>query len=113
VNDELLLQKVREAVALNREQQVEANRHASIIARIVLLSPRERDVLNGIFDGCSNKRIAQRLGISPKTVELHRANVMRKMHADSLASLVRMCMEVRDAFDFDAGDRLDEQAKAS
>ena len=94
VNDELFLQKVRDAVELNRRQQAEHNRRAAVQARVDLLTPREGEVLDGIVEGYSNKDIAHHLGISHKTVELHRSNVMSKMHARSLAELVRMCVEL-------------------
>ena len=63
-----------------------------VAARIALLTPRERDVLQCLLEGKSNKVIAFDLSISPRTVEIHRARVMEKMQADSLPSLVRMAM---------------------
>lgn len=59
------------------------------------LSPRERDVLDGILDGRTNKVIAQALGISHRTVEVHRARVMRKLHATSIAGLVAAALRLR------------------
>jgi two-component system response regulator FixJ len=58
------------------------------------LSPREQDVLRGVVAGKSNKVIAQDLGISPRTVEVHRANLMTKTGAGSLSDLVRMAFQV-------------------
>ena len=58
--------------------------------RLETLTPRERDVLEQLVIGRSNKAIARELGISPRTVEIHRARVMEKMHADNLSRLVRM-----------------------
>lgn len=95
VNDELMLEKIRAAIDRDRGQQIESNRYAAIQARLDLLTPRENEVLTAIVDGCTNKDIAQKLGISPKTVELHRHNLMTKMHADSLAELVRGVVELR------------------
>jgi two-component system response regulator FixJ len=92
VNDERLLQTVREAIELNRSEQAEYNRRETLRARFDLLSERERQVLEGIVEGGSNKQIAQTLRISHKTVELHRGNVMSKMRAGSLAELVRLYM---------------------
>jgi two-component system response regulator FixJ len=89
VNDERLLQAVRNAVEKNRMEQVADNQRATSRARYDLLSERERQVLARIAAGDSNRQVARELGISPKTVELHRANVMQKMHAGSLAELVR------------------------
>lgn len=90
VNDERLLQAVREAIELDRRQQAEVNRRSALQARYALLSERECQVFDGIADGGSNKQIARQLGISHKTVELHRSNLMAKMHAQSLAELVRL-----------------------
>ena len=60
--------------------------------RIGTLSPRERQVLDGLVAGKANKVIAKDLEISPRTVEIYRANVMTKMNAGSLSELVRMAM---------------------
>ncbi|HYH20157.1 MAG TPA: response regulator FixJ [Azospirillum sp.] len=62
------------------------------LARLAALTPRERDVLQGLVDGQSNKVIAYELSISPRTVEIHRARVMEKMQANSLPHLVRMAV---------------------
>jgi two-component system response regulator FixJ len=63
-----------------------------IQAKIHLLSSRERQVLEGLLAGHPNKTIAYDLNLSPRTVEVHRANVMTKMGAGSLSELVRMAM---------------------
>jgi two-component system response regulator FixJ len=60
--------------------------------RLETLSERERQVLDGVVDGQPNKVIARELGISPRTVEIYRAKLMAKMHADNLAALVRMTL---------------------
>jgi two-component system, LuxR family, response regulator FixJ len=60
--------------------------------RFATLSPRERDVLGGLVAGNPNKTIAHDLGISPRTVEIYRANVMTKMKAGSVSELVRMAL---------------------
>jgi two-component system, LuxR family, response regulator FixJ len=63
-----------------------------IAARIASLSPRERQVMEGLIAGLSNKLIAREYDISPRTIEVYRANVMTKMQANSLSELVRLAM---------------------
>jgi two-component system, LuxR family, response regulator FixJ len=63
------------------------------VSKLALLSPREREVLEGLFAGLPNKSIAYDLGISPRTVEIHRARVMDKMGARSLSELIRFALE--------------------
>ncbi|MBI5129464.1 MAG: response regulator transcription factor FixJ [Rhodopseudomonas palustris] len=63
-----------------------------IVTRIQSLSPRERQVMDGLIAGMSNKVIAREFDISPRTIEVYRANVMTKMQASSLSELVRMAM---------------------
>ena len=63
-----------------------------IAARIATLSPRERQVMEGLIAGLSNKLIARDYDISPRTIEVYRANVMTKMQAGSLSELVRLAM---------------------
>ena len=91
-DDDLLLAAVRSA--LNTEAG--AARHkaelADIHEKLAALSNRERQVLEGLVAGKANKVIAFDLGISPRTVEIYRANLMTKMSANSLSDLVRMAM---------------------
>jgi two-component system response regulator FixJ len=63
-----------------------------VAARIESLSPRERQVMDGLVAGLSNKLIAREYDISPRTIEVYRANVMTKMQANSLSELVRLAM---------------------
>ena len=90
--EETIVASVRQAL----EQTSQSRRHASdaitATARLKLLTAREREVLNGLVAGLPNKTIAADLGISPRTVEIHRAHIMGKMQADSLSSLVRMAI---------------------
>ena len=65
----------------------------SIEERIASLTPRERDVLEHLVRGLSNKLTAGELGISPRTVEIHRGRVMKKMQADSFSHLIRMALQ--------------------
>ena len=91
-NDEAIIAAVR--LALNHSEETErANAdRAELDKRIASLSSRERDVLNGLIAGHSNKVIASDLAISPRTVEIYRAHVMTKMQAGSLSELVRMAI---------------------
>jgi two-component system, LuxR family, response regulator FixJ len=91
-DESVLLSAIESALA--REQDISARRAeaAEVEARIALLSQREREVFEAIVDGASNKAAAQKLGISPRTVEIYRANVMDKMQANTLSDLVRMAL---------------------
>lgn len=94
-DDERFVAAVRAALAGGeRAERDEAERQA-VRARIESLSGREHEVLEGLVAGRANKVIAFDLGISPRTVEVYRANVMTKMQANSLSDLVRMSMQVR------------------
>ena len=91
-DDDLLVASVR-AVLRQREGQTKRGaERAEIEHRISTLSRREKDVLTGLIEGRANKQIAFDLGISPRTVEIYRANLMNKMQADSLSDLVRMAL---------------------
>jgi len=91
-NDDALLQAIRGAMA-KRNPGVAASPDAEPFRNLLQqLSPREVDVLRGVVEGKANKVIAYDLGISPRTVEVYRANVMTKTGAASLAELVRMAM---------------------
>lgn len=91
-DDEVLLQAVRRAVQRSEPaiQPPEADREAA--RRFAVLSRREREVLQGLIDGHANKVIARKLEISPRTVEVYRANLMTKMGAASYAELIRMAL---------------------
>jgi len=90
---EAILSAVTGALQRLEVQRSQSTRRAENAQRLALLSARERDVLRGLMDGCSNKEIARDLAISPRTVEAYRANLMMKMGADSLSELVRMSLE--------------------
>ena len=89
-NNELLLDRVQNAVAESVEADSTRVRRDQIMGRVELLTPREHQVLDIVAAGETNKGIARRLDISEKTVEIHRARVMEKMQAKSLADLVKM-----------------------
>ena len=89
-NDEMLLDSIRNALSLDEDQRDRQAERAELAARLAHLTPREHEVMNMVTNGRSNKEIANTLGVSAKTVEAHRAKVMEKMKAQSLAELVRM-----------------------
>jgi two-component system, LuxR family, response regulator FixJ len=90
--DEVLLAAVRTALHQRAtSEEVDAER-AAVAERLATLSARERQVLEGLVSGNPNKTIAHDLGISPRTVEVYRANLMTKMRATSLSDLVRMAL---------------------
>lgn len=91
--DQMLLDYINEALALDKDNQKARIRLTTIQARIANLTEREREVLDLVVDNHSNKAIAQKLGVSVKTVEFHRSHMMDKMHAHSLIELVNMARE--------------------
>ena len=89
-----LLDRVSAALAADGRRRRQSGETAAIARRLQTLTPREHQVLNLIATGAANKVVAARLGTSRRTIEIHRANVMRKMRAESLAQLVRMVMRL-------------------
>jgi two-component system response regulator FixJ len=90
--DEMMLTALRRALDISRNHVVEALERRQIAQRLAKLSTRERQVLDGLVAGQANKVVALNLGISPRTVEVYRANLMTKMQASSLSELVRMTL---------------------
>ncbi|WP_242076322.1 response regulator FixJ [Brevundimonas diminuta] len=91
-DDEVLLSSIHRVLEqAKRATSADADRR-EFVARLESLSPRERDVVDGLVKGHANKVIAFDLGISPRTVEVYRANAMTKMQAGSLSELVRIVM---------------------
>jgi FixJ family two-component response regulator len=89
-DNELLLGRIQKAVAESVRARGERIKRDEIAAQVQLLTPRERQVLDLVVAGETNKGVARQLDISERTVEIHRANVMRKMRAKSFADLVKM-----------------------
>jgi two-component system response regulator FixJ len=91
-DDDVLLAAVRGALSRSEKNAEQEGERAKLIEKLDTLSNRERDVLEGLVAGKPNKIIAFDLGISPRTVEIYRANVMTKTGAGSLSDLVRMAL---------------------
>lgn len=87
---ENLLNRIHEALALDAQERCRQAQRDQAAARMALLSPREREVLERVVAGQFNKVIAAELGISISTVEIHRKRVMEKLQAESLSDLIRL-----------------------
>lgn len=87
-----LLDRVHKVINQSTQKRQESSEEQMTRERLAQLTPRERQVLEFIHDGEPNKRIAYHLGLSEKTIEFHRANIMKKLEAKSLAELVRKTM---------------------
>jgi two-component system, LuxR family, response regulator FixJ len=95
--DQDLLDRIQRAIARDAELRQSLGEHSRIKAHLETLTPREREVLDLMTQGKQNKSIAQDLGVSPRTIEIHRARVMEKMNAQSVAELVRMMLDLNHA----------------
>jgi two-component system, LuxR family, response regulator FixJ len=93
-NDQELLEAIERALARNAQMRQEQSERRRVQARVQLLTPREREVLERVVAGKTNKEIAAEFGITEKTIKVHRARVMEKMQADSLAQLVVLAQVV-------------------
>ncbi len=93
-NNQFLIDRVQQALAESADAKRDNAKHDEITSRMERLTPREHQVLDLVAAGETNKGVARVLEISEKTVEIHRANVMEKMQAKSLADLVKMLLAV-------------------
>jgi len=94
VDDEALLTAIRRAAERSRELKSSRNELIAIQRRYARMTPREREVFALVTAGLLNKQIAYDLGVAERTIKVHRARVMEKMEADSLAQLVRMAQRL-------------------
>jgi FixJ family two-component response regulator len=90
-----LLDAIHNAIERNRATRQDEARLGDLRRRVDSLTPREREVMQRVIAGMLNKQIAAELGTSERTIKIHRANVMRKMAAESLPDLVRMAEKIR------------------
>ncbi len=99
LNDEALVRSIRAALERDQRSRAEGQELAKLAERLARLTGREREVMMLIVDGLANNAVAEKLGISARTVEHYRANIMQKMEASSFAELVRMAISLqgRDA----------------
>lgn len=89
-----LIERIQDGLRIDRERSELLARNRKIGERMSLLTPREKDVLQGIFEGKMTKVIADELGIGVRTAETHRQLIMQKMEAGSIAELVRIVVDV-------------------
>ena len=94
--DQDLLDRINQALSWDEEHRSQEDRKRELLDRHQSLTPREREVMECVVRGLANKVIAMDLDLSQRTVEIHRARVMEKMHARSLAELVRMSMLIQE-----------------
>lgn len=93
-NDQMLLDSIHHALIVDVGQRRVRTQHQNLLCRFDTLTAREQDVLRWVVEGLSNREIAETLNLSRKTVEIHRAQVMRKMEADTLSQLIRMAVAI-------------------
>lgn len=95
-SDQALLDRVNHALSMDKEGRKTLAQKDELERRSDSLTPREKEVMELIVDGHPNKVVAHRLGISERTIEIHRSRVMKKLGANSLAHLVRMAVRLRE-----------------
>jgi two-component system, LuxR family, response regulator FixJ len=90
VDDTMLVEVLRNALRVDRERRAATSSRSTADARLARLTAREREILTLLASGHQNREIAAHLGISPRTVEVHKARIMEKLECHSLAELIRM-----------------------
>ncbi len=95
-SEQTLLDRIQQSIKQDLENREMLRKKEEILKRIASLTPREREVMDIVTAGKANKVTAMDLGVSERTVEIHRARVMQKMEADSLPHLVRMVIKAKE-----------------
>lgn len=95
VDDDVLIDVLKNAVRIDQERHRAQSERADTVARLERLTPRERDVLELLAQGLQHREIAERLAISPRTVEVYKARMMEKLQCRTLADIVRIGVEAR------------------
>lgn len=94
-NEQKLLDRIHDAIQHDKELRVQHEVGEEARALVARLTPREAEVLDLIVEGLANKQTAARLGISEKTVEVHRSRVMRKLHANGVVDVIKIALRAR------------------
>jgi len=93
-NNVALLDKIEQAIEIDKSRREYRKRKSYISSRVALLTPREQEIMSLIVAGCPPKKIASELGISNKTVDVHRSHIMEKLGIKSVAELVKMVISL-------------------
>jgi two-component system response regulator FixJ len=107
----ILIPAVEKALALSARDECRRAERSEAVARLSRLSTRETQILRGLLAGMTNKEIARRFEISPRTVEMHRANMMRDMNCEALSDVIRLAIEA-DLEPLDRAPKADETQQA-
>ncbi|MFH1749257.1 MAG: response regulator [Planctomycetota bacterium] len=94
IRPQVLIDRIQQALALDSECRRSKAEHAALAARVALLTPREREVVDLAVSGLTNKGIAAQLGVSPQAIDSHRVKAMTKMGADSVPELVKLMLKI-------------------
>ncbi len=96
IDHDRLMRAIEEAFARQRSQRNNRDRNAESAGLLAALTPREAEVMEQVVAGRHNREIARELGISPRTVEVHKARLLAKLRVNSIADLVRLSLQNRD-----------------